>query len=128
MRKHTKQMKQTEREALNTFIKQIAVHVVSTHAAERMTQKDVSAREIELCLQYGEGIEIHNDAGTPRAVVRFQYGRPKVAVCVVVELLTGKIVTVWKNAGSDNHQTLNLFAYQWTVNVAILLAGLVRSF
>jgi len=127
MRKHVKQMKAAEAAALNAFIKQIAQHVVSTHAAERMAQKDVSAREIENCLKYGEAVEVHNDAGTPRAVVRFAYGKPKVAVCVVVELVTGNIITTWKNAGCDNHKTLNLFAYQWPVNVVTLLAGLVAA-
>ncbi len=88
-----------------------------------MAQKGVTAKEIENCLKYGNGIEIHNEAGELRAVVRHAYGRPKVAVCVVIGLGSGTIVTTWKNSGSDNHKTLNVLAYGWQVNVVELLGA-----
>lgn len=116
-------MKAAEIEALTVRIRQIAKHVISTHAAERMAQKGVTGREIELALQYGLPVEIHNEANELRVVVRFAYGKPKVAICVVVGFVSGTIATTWKNAGSDNHSTLNLYAYQWNVNVCSLLAA-----
>jgi hypothetical protein len=122
-RKHSKQMKAAEIEALTVRIRQIAKAVVSSHATDRMAQKGVTGRELELCLQYGAPVEIHNEASELRVVVRFAYGKPKVAVCVVVGLLSGTVATTWKNAGSDNHSTLNLWAYQWDVNVCNLLGA-----
>lgn len=122
MRKHSKQMKAAEIEMLTARVRTIAQAVVSSHAADRMAQKGVTGREIELCLQHGVPVEIHNEASELRVVVRFAYGKPKVAVCVVVGLETGTIATTWKNAGSDSHSTLNLWAYQWNVNVCSLLA------
>ena len=121
-RKHEKQMNGEEKAALITRVRQIAETVISTHAADRMAQKGVTAKEIENCLRYGFAVEIHNEASEWRAVIRHAYGRPKVAVCVVIGLETGTIVTTWKNAGSDNHATLNLNAYDLKVNVASLLA------
>lgn len=116
-------MKQAEIEVLEVRVREIAATVISTHAADRMTQKGVTAKEIENCLKYGIAIEIHNEANELRAVIRHAYGKPKVAVCVVIGLASGTIATTWKNAGSDNHSTLNLYAYQWNVNVATVLAG-----
>ncbi len=116
-------MKEAEKQALTSRIREVAETVISTHAAERMAQKGVTAREIENCLKYGNGIEIHNEQGELRAVVRHAYGRPKVAVCVVIGLESGTIVTTWKNSGSDNHKTLNVLAYGWQVNVVELLGA-----
>ena len=121
-RKHETEMKEAEKLALNARIREVADTILSTHAIERMQQKSVTVREIENCLKYGNGIEIHNEQGELRAVVRHAYGRPKVAVCVVIGLESSTIVTTWKNSGSDNHKTLNTLAYGWNVNVVELLA------
>lgn len=123
MRKHSKQMKAAELEALTARCRTIGAALISSHATERMAQKGVTAKEISLCLQYGVPVEIHNEASELRVVLRFAYGKPKVAVCVVIGLESGTIATTWKNAGSDNHSTLNLYAYQWNINVCSLLAA-----
>lgn len=122
-RKHRKQMKAAEIGTLETHIRKVCARIIDgTHATDRMAQKGVTAKEIVNALKYGEVIEIHNEANELRAVVRFAYGRPKVAVCVVVGMETGTVVTCWKNAGQDNHQTLNLYAYTWNVNACALFA------
>lgn len=121
-RKHRTQMKTAEIAALEARIRLVCDPEIASHAAERMQEKRVSGQEIANCIKWGQAIEIHNEAGELRAVVRHAYGKPKVAVCVVISLETGVVVTTWKNAGNDNHKTLNVFAYQWTVNVASLLA------
>jgi|SRR5271166_844124 len=121
MKTHYSLMTEADREMTTHLVRQVAETVISTHAAERMEQKIVTAREIEICLTYGRVIEVHDEAGEWRAVVRHAFGMPKVAVCVVIGLMTGTIVTTWKNAGSDNHKTLNRFAYE-KVNLASLLA------
>lgn len=123
MKRHRQQMKAAEIEALETRLRQITTTLLADHAEQRMAEKNVTPRDIELTLKYGQAIEIHNEASELRAVIRFAYGKPKVATCLVIGLETGTIVTTWKNAGNDNHGTLNLYAYQWDVNVASLLAG-----
>jgi hypothetical protein len=121
-RKHREQMKASEIAALEISVRKVTARILSTHAAARMAEKGVTVKEIENCLKYGIAIEIHNEAGELRVVIRHAYGRPKVAVCLVIGLTSQTVVTTWKNAGSDSHSTLNLFKYQWNVNVASLLA------
>jgi len=92
-------MKAAEIAALEISVRKVTAHILSTHAAYRMAQKGVTAKEIENCLKYGIAIEIHNEAGELRAVIRHAYGRPKVAICLVIGLESQTVVTTWKNAG-----------------------------
>ena len=123
MKKHESQMSSTEKEAITVRIREIAEVVISSHAADRMTQRVVSSKEIEICLKYGHVVELHDESNELRAVIRHSFGKPKVAVCVVVGLETGTIVTTWKNAGSDNHKTLNVYAYDKSADVLAMLGG-----
>lgn len=120
-RKHITQMKPAEVVMLTAATRKLGQALITSHAADRMAQKGVTAKDINLCLQYGTPVEIHNEASELRVVLRFAYGKPKVATCVVLGLSTGTIATVWKNAGNDNHGSLNLWAYGWNVNVCTLL-------
>ncbi len=123
MKRHEKQMNQAEKDDAVTRVRQIAETVISTHAADRMAQKNVTAKEIENCLKYGRVIELNDESPKEfRLVVRHDYGRPKVGVVVVVGVTTGTIVTTWKNAGADGHLTLNLYAYQLETSVIKALA------
>ena len=121
MKTHYTLMNEADKQLATLLVRKIAATVTSTHAADRMAQKDITGREIEIALTYGRIIEVHDDAGEYRAVIRHDFGRPKVGVVVVISLTTGKIITTWKNAGSDNHRTLNGFVYQ-KVNLTQLLA------
>lgn len=122
MKKHRVQMKQAEIEALEAHVRKLNCEAIGQHAAEWMAQKNVSAREIANSLRYGQAIELHNEAGEWRAVLRHQYGRPQVAVCAVFAIERGEVVTVWKNKGSDAHSTLDLSKYNFLgLNVCNLL-------
>lgn len=123
MKKHEHQMSEAEKAGIAVRVREIAETVISSHAAERMQQKNVTAKEIEICLKYGHAVELHDEAGELRAVIRHAFGKPKVAVCVVVGLESGTLVTTWKNAGSDNHKTLNVFAYDKSMDILAMLGG-----
>lgn len=84
----------------------------------------MNTAEILNAIKWGIVIEVHNDAGELRALVRHAFGRPKVAVCIVVSLETGHVCTVWKNRGSDNHKTLDRTLYTWRTNVIQLIEGI----
>lgn len=109
--------------ALEGRVRTVCARVIDGHCTDRMSEKNVTGREIANCLKWGEVIEAHNEAGEWRAVMRLDSGRPKVGVCCVVELSTGRIITVWKNAGADCHKTLNLNAYTLRVNLVSLGAA-----
>ena len=123
MKKHENQMSQAEKAAIAVRVAEIAAKVISTHAADRMNQKNVTSKEIEICLKYGHAVEMHDESDELRAVIRHSFGKPKVAVCAVVGLETGTVVTTWKNAGSDNHKTLNIFAYDKAMPVLAMLGA-----
>ncbi len=123
MKKHENQMSGAEKAAIAMRVAEIAETIISTHAADRMAQKGVSGKEIEICLKYGHAVEMHDEANELRAVIRHSFGMPKVAVCVVIGLCSGTIVTTWKNAGNDNHATLNMFAYDKSMNVLAMLGA-----
>ena len=123
MKKHESQMSQAEKETVAARVREIAEKIISTHAAGRMTQKGVTGRELEIALKYGHAVEIHDEANELRAVIRHAFGKPKVAVCAVVGLASGLVVTTWKNAGSDNHATLNAFVYDKAMPVLAMLGA-----
>jgi hypothetical protein len=123
MKKHENQMSEAEKAAIASRVAEIAEKIISTHAADRMDQKKVTSKEIEICLKYGHAVEFHNEATELRAVIRHSFGKPKVAVCVVIGLETGTIATTWKNAGSDNHATLNTFVYDKKMPVLAMLGA-----
>ena len=113
MRKHRNQMKAAEIAALETYMHTVTPAIHIDHAAERMQQKNVTTDEIAKAIRFGKVVEFHNEAAELRVVMRLDFGRPKVAVCAVVEPKTAKVVTTWKNSGSDNHSTIDMSAYGW---------------
>lgn len=125
MRKHVNQMLTAEVKAITDRVQAIAARrAFIDHSQERMAQKNVSQKDIETTLRYGNPVEIHNEAGELRALISLCFGKPKVRVCVVVSLATGAVVTTWKNAATDRHATLDKSLYGWQADVVALLAAL----
>jgi hypothetical protein len=114
-------MKPAEIEALESFVRKMNCEAIGLHAVGRMAQKNVNAREIGNALRYGQAIELHNESGEWRVLLRHESGRPRVAVCVVFAIERGEVVTVWKNRGDDKHSTLDLSAYKFGFNVCAVL-------
>lgn len=122
MRKHFTEMNPEEKQAVMGRVAAIAARrAFVDHAEERMQQKKVNARDIEIALRYGHVIEVHNESEELRCVVEHTFGRPKMRVCVVISLETGTVVTTWKNQVTDTHATLDKSQYGWNINLAALL-------
>jgi hypothetical protein len=121
MRKHRLQMKAEEITALETFVHENVQPMLGNHAADRMSEKGVTVDEIAKAVKFGQVVEIHNEATELRVLMRLAYGKPKVAVCVVVGLESKAAVTTWKNNAQDNHKSLDLGAYQWKVDARQLI-------
>lgn len=122
MRKHFSQMQPAELEEITKFIRSMQVRRECDHAEVRKAQKNVTPKELELVLKYGTPVEIHNEAGEARVLIRLTCGRPKVHICAVLGLQSATLVTVWKNAGSDNHATLDWSLYNWKIDTRTILA------
>ena len=123
MRKHRSQMKADEIKAVETHVRSMQPTLDITHATDRMNEKKVTPDEIAKAVRFGEVVEIHNEATELRVLMRLAFGRPKVAVCAVVSVESNKVVTTWKNAGADNHKTIDMSQYTWKANAVELING-----
>jgi len=121
MRKHRNEMTESEINAVEAHVHGLTP-VIGGHTPERMAEKRVAVHEAVNCVRYGKVIEVHNERISLRAVMRHNCGRE--AVCAVVEIESGNIITVWKNRATDNHATLNMAAYGWKANMASMIAGM----
>lgn len=89
------------------------------HVLHRMASKGVTMSMLLGCLESGRIIEVHNEAGTLRAMLRDATG-----VCAVVDLHNRTVVTTYVNAASDRHNTLDRASYYWGPIGRKQLAGL----
>ena len=119
-RKHRKQMKPAEIEAVERLVNAQARWLIGPHAAERMARKGVNQDQVLEVMQTGYVIEV-NQNNDLCVVFRKEYDR--FAVCVVASLRTRWVVTAWKNGAKDKHRTLDLSQYQWGVDLSYEMAA-----
>jgi hypothetical protein len=105
-RKHRSQMEAAEIALIERAIHRRTHSEFAPHAFDRMREKRISFLEVSCALDCGELIEVHNNVRDDiRALVRHRQGASH--VCVVISLISGKIITAYRNAANDNHATLN---------------------
>ncbi len=125
-RKHISQLNQTEKAFVHGFIRQNAGQALnnsSLHFEDRAAQRHFCIEDAVDALRGGLVVEVHNDAKADvRALVRNAIG-----TCVVVSLLTFRVITVYYNDPADKHDTLNWNAYRWNQDVVALVKGLRRA-
>lgn len=109
LRKHRKQMTPAEIHAVEARVKRVPAWVSQPYYAVRARERNVSRLEVYRAIAFGQAIEAKDD---DRVLMRGSDG-----VCVVVEIPTRKIVTVWYNSPDDQHWTLDLSQYRWNVNL-----------
>lgn len=121
-RKHFQQMTQVERAFIHGFLRSPKrdYHATTSHFRDRATQRVFSQADAENALRNGLVVEVHNNhAPSVRALVRDSKG-----TCVVVELQTDLILTVYYNDPEDKHETLNWAPYRWTQDIVALVKSL----
>ena len=93
------------------------------HFYDRAADRNFTFADARAALRFGRVIEIHNDRGEWRVLVRSHLG-----TCVVLSLENFKIVTVYDNDPEDNHDTLNRSAYRngESVDVVAVIKNLQR--
>jgi hypothetical protein len=103
-RKHFTQFSPDEIGFATGFIRRQVLPNVngSEHFYDRATEREFTLDDAKETLRTGTVIEVHNDRGDWRALVRGKNG-----YCTVVSLETNRILTVYFNAPDDNHDTLN---------------------
>ncbi len=121
-RKHIQQMNQMERAFIHGYLRsgKRDYHAVTSHFRDRATQRVFTLADAEAAIRGGLVVEVHNDrAPSVRALVRDQKG-----TCVIVELQTGLIISVYYNDPEDKHETLNWAPYRWTQDIVALVKSL----
>ena len=85
---------------------------LGNHAKDRLFQKQITKEQVYDVLKFGHIIEFHYLDGSNRILVRGNNNELGNNVCVVIDIIKGRIVTVYKNNNAnDNHKTLNRSQY-----------------
>lgn len=79
---------------------------IGEHTVIRGKQKYISNKEILDCIRYGYIVEFHLIKGQCRVLLRHKRKHTTDDVCVVVNILNGKVITAYTNNRNDKHNTL----------------------
>ena len=91
---------------------------VTGHAIGRILEKEVQPISLAYTLKDFDIIEYKlYQNGQERVLVRSRDSFDSYHVCMVLDVSSGKIITVWLNHELDQHQTLNLSQYSDTLIV-----------
>lgn len=101
---------------VSNAVKNHASKVIMNHASLRMRERGITENEIVNCLSSGNLIECHNNVKTDVRAL-FRKDNQERSICVVVSLITGKVITVWSNATDDHHESLNTAKYVWACDL-----------
>jgi hypothetical protein len=119
-RKHRKQMHPGEIAAVEGLVNSEGNWNIGPHATKKMADKGITTDQVIETLALGYVVEVNHNNDLC-AVFRKEYGR--FAVCVVVNLPTRWVVTVWKNGARDTHATLDHSKYLWKANIETVMAA-----
>ena len=104
---------------------------ITSHTRERMKEKGITIKDIQRCLADFHIIELHqreysNGNTDCRILIRGKAedyrGRN---TCLSLSLETLRIITVYKNCGTDNHSTLDGDNYR-NISVKEILEKLIK--
>ena len=125
-RKHFTQFSADESGFIHGFIRKRVQPLVhgSAHFYDRAGDRHITLADAAETLRTGSVIEIHNDRGEWRALVRSRIG-----TCVVVSLESNLVLTVYYNNPTDNHETLNHSLYQGgkAIDAVAVIKNLVQQ-
>ena len=108
-RKHRKQMSREEVVAVEALVKSIPSWHSQPYYVTRGRERNISRLSVYTAIAFGEVVEAKDD---DRVLMRHHSG-----VCVVVDVKTRTVVTVWFNDPQDQHWTLDLSQYRWNQNL-----------
>lgn len=81
----------------------------TSYTQDRFRQRHITMVQVAAVLSYGQVIEIHDEAGPVRVLMRGKVGGKY--LCVVVEPETGNLITAYWNNLNDHHTTIDMSQY-----------------
>lgn len=108
-KRHITQMQPGEIRAISDRVASLRVQIKSnnTHLLWRMARKGILSSEIETTAKRGNLIELNTNGNDLRAVLR------DTEVAIVISLITGEIITAWRNDKADQHSSIRMTEYNW---------------
>lgn len=118
-RKHRRQMTLAEIAAIENFVHSLdrGLWIANGHAINRSGERICSDSQLLDVFRFGLVIEVRPDS---RILFRAD------ELCVVANIVSRKVCTVWRNSFDDNHSTLRLQNYQWRGSIIELVEQLKR--
>lgn len=95
------------------------------HSMDRLYQKYIYEDEVIETIQNGKIIELHIVNNSPRLLFRKQRGNQTIDICVVMDLISGKVITAYTNSSNDTHKTLHEEIYNDDLDVISVMKGLI---
>jgi transposase len=119
-RKHYTQMSVPELVEVRNYVNDLRLRTTQPHYYNRKQERSFSQGQVYAAVKMGKLIEVHNDREPDiRALFRDDTG-----TCVVIDLGSGDIITVYYNDPEDKHFTLNKGLYRWQVDLCSIVIGL----
>ena len=94
------------------------------HSMDRVRQKNITKSEVLETVASGRCIEFHIKGDSPRVLLRKQRWNQTYDICVVIDILTGTVVTAYTNHTNDSHDTLHTEIYDEDLDVSSIMSRL----
>lgn len=115
-RKHISQMNIKEIRKLYNLI-HTHQYDYTNYSRSRLAERNICESDVKNTIKYGSIIEFHYKNGETRVLIRNIQRENHESVCVVVNLTTNVITTVYKNEFDDIHKTLHNELYDVSVDL-----------
>lgn len=96
------------------------------HSMDRLYQKYIYEDEVIETIKHGTIIELHIVNNSPRLLFRKQRSNQAKDICVVMDVLSGKVVTAFTNDSNDNHSTLREEIYNDELDVITIIQECIK--
>lgn len=116
-RKHVSQMTPQEITFLKSKFRHVKEPIYTNYSLGRLSQRKIQRKQVVRALKIGELVEYHLVGRHHRVLVRGTASKRGEVVCVVLDIFTREVVTVFKNVITDRHWTLNPSNYDNKVDI-----------
>ena len=110
-----------EETALKDLFRKVKRPMFTSYAVKRIQQRHVDLDRILNTIKFGELIEFHVKENSFRVLIRESRPKRKQATCVVLELFTHKVITVFTNSEYDRHWNLDSSIYNKHLDIIKIL-------
>lgn len=119
LRKHAEQMTRDER---LFFLQQVfnKEWIMGKHVRDRIQERGGTEATVLETINYGELIEYHQKDGHSRLLLRSDRPIYKWTACVVIEILSSRVITIYWNHERDDHRTIDMSIYDEDLDIISL--------